>query len=99
MNVSCPITITTSKSEKLLYKLWQKGSKVTEGEGQLTGKENSKNLQFECYTELGEGGMETVKPNVEDTTPVDHEWFLPILFGSEASAQHFFLIHWFLEAE
>jgi len=88
-----------SESEKLPYKLRQKGSKGTEGEEQPTGKENSKNVQFERYTELGEGGMETVKPNVEDATPIDDEWSLPILFGSEASAQHFFLIHQFLEAE
>ena len=35
----------------------------------------------------------------EDATPADDEWSLPILFGSEASAQHFFLIHRLLEAE
>ena len=88
-----------SESEKIPYKLGQKGSKATEGEEQPTGEENSKTLQFARYTELGEGGMETVKPNVEDATPVDDEWSLPILFGSEASAQHFFLVHRFLESE
>jgi hypothetical protein len=41
--------------------------------------------------------MEYVKP--DDALPPDNEWSLPILFGSEASAQHFFLIHRFLEAE
>ena len=54
---------------------------------------------FIRYTELKEGAMEYVKPNVEDALPPNNEWSLPILFGSEASAQHFFLIHRFLEAE
>jgi hypothetical protein len=49
--------------------------------------------------ELGEGVMESVTPDVEDAMPVDDEWSRPILFGSEASAQHFFLIHRFLGAE
>lgn len=43
--------------------------------------------------------MEYVKPNVEDALPINNEWSLPILFGSEASAQHFFLVHRFLESE
>jgi len=56
-------------------------------------------VKFIRYTELGKGVMEYVKPNVEDALPPNDEWSLPILFGSEASAQHFFLIHHFLEVE
>ena len=56
-------------------------------------------IKFIRYTELEEGAMEYVKPNAEDAIPPDDEWSLPILFGSEASAQHFFLIHRFLEGE
>lgn len=43
--------------------------------------------------------MESVTPDVEDAMPVDDEWSRPIPFGSGASAQYFFLIHRFLEAE
>ena len=72
---------------------------MTEGETQPMEKKNSKNVRLECYIELGERGMDTVKLNVEDAMPVDNEWSLPILFRSEVSAQHFFLIHRFFEAE
>ena len=88
-----------SDSEKFPYKPRHKGSGTPDGEREPKGEKNTKKLQFKRYTELGEGGMETVKPNVEDATPADDEWSLPILFGSEASAQHFFLIHRLLEAE
>jgi hypothetical protein len=87
------------ESEKVPYKPRPRGSKAPGGEGDARGQENTKNVQFKRYTELKEGAMETVKPNVEDATPVDDEWSLPILFGSEASAQRLFLIHRFLEAE
>jgi hypothetical protein len=32
-------------------------------------------------------GMEVLKPDAEDAIPVDDGWSLPLLFGSEASAQ------------
>jgi hypothetical protein len=56
------------------------------------------NPNFIRYTELKDGPMETVKPNVEDARALDDIWSLPILFGSKASVQHFFLIHCFLKA-
>ena len=62
-------------------------------------KKKGKDVEFFRYTEFEEDEMEHVKLNVEDALPTDDEWTLPILFGSEASAQHFFLIHNFLEAE
>jgi hypothetical protein len=49
--------------------------------------------------ELEEGAVEYVKSSVEDAFSPNNEWSLPILFGSEASAQHFFLVHRFLKAE
>ena len=72
-------------------------SETADGEG--NPNEEGADIKFIRYTELEEGAMEYVKPNVEDAMPPDNEWSLPILFGSEASAQHFFLIHRFLEAE
>jgi hypothetical protein len=80
-----------SESDKIPYR---PRSEAGDSEG-----EPETEVKFIRYTELEEGAMEYVKLNVEDALPPDNEWSLPILFGSEASAQHFFLIHRFLEAE
>ena len=53
-----------SDSEKFSYKPRHKGSGTPDGEREPKGEKNTKKLQFKHYTELGEGGMETVKPNV-----------------------------------
>lgn len=87
-----------SGSDKIPYKPGKRRSKAADREGELKTKEGT-NAKFIRHTELEEGAMESVKPNVEDALPPNNEWSLPILFGSEASAQHFFLIHRFLEAE
>ena len=84
-----------SNSEKIPYKSRTRGS-TAPYEGK---QEDDADTIFVRYVELGEGVMESVTPDVEDAMPVDDEWSRPILFGSEASAQHFFLIHRFLEAE
>jgi hypothetical protein len=87
-----------SDSEKIPYKPRTRGSRASYDEGEQEEEGNADTI-FVRYVELGEGAMESVTPNVEDAMPVDDEWSLPILFGSEASAQHFFLIHRFLEVE
>ena len=89
-----------SESDKISYK---PRSEVSDCEGgpkkkDKKKKKKKKEVEFIRYTEF-EGATEYVKPNVEDALPSNDEWSLPILFGSEASAQHFFLIHRFLEAE
>ena len=90
-----------SESDKIPYKpgkrTGKRRSKAADSKGKPKTKEED--AEFIRYTELEEGAMEYVKPNVEDALPPNDEWSLPILFGSEASAQHFFLIHRFLEAE
>jgi hypothetical protein len=60
---------------------------------------NSKNAQLKRQTDLGEGGMATVKTSAGDAVPAEDEWSLPILFGSEASLQRFSLIHRLLKEE
>jgi hypothetical protein len=88
-----------SESDKIPYNpRSQADSEAADDEGEPERKER-KGDNFIRYTELEEGTMEYVKPNIEDALPPSDEWTLPILFGSEASAQHFFLIHRFLEAE
>ena len=89
-----------SESDKIPY---NPRSEATDGERERKKKKEKKkkgkDVEFFRYTEFEEDEMEHVKLNVEDALPTDDEWTLPILFGSEASAQHFFLIHNFLEAE
>jgi hypothetical protein len=77
-------------------KIPYKPRKTALGDGERI--EENTNPIFIRYTELGEGLIEPVKPNVEDAMALDDAWSLPILFGSEASAQRFYLIHRFLEA-
>ena len=86
-----------SESDKIPYKPSSKAA-TADGEREQETKEG-KDAKFIRYTELDDDEMEYVKPNIEDALPPNDEWSLPILFGSEASAQHFFLIHRFLEAE
>ena len=103
-----------SESDKIPYKLRRSeasDSENSDGRGKpekeeepkteepKTEEPKKKKAEFFRYTELEEDEMEYVKPNVEDALPSNDEWSLPILFGSEASAQHFFLIHRFLEGE
>ena len=84
-----------SESDKVPY---NPRSQAAVGDGEPEMKEG-KDGNFMRYTELEKGTIEYLQPNVEDAIPPNDEWTLPILFGSEASAQHFFLIHRFLEAE
>ena len=84
-----------SESDKVPY---NPRSQAAVGDGEPEMKEG-KDGNFMRYTELEKGTIEYLKPNVEDAVPPNDEWTLPILFGSGASAQHFFLIHRFLEAE
>ena len=81
-----------SESDKVPYNP-RSEAEVSEGEAE-TEEEN-----FIRYTELEQGKMEYLKPNAEDALPPNDEWTLPILFGSETSAQHFYLIHRCLEEE
>ena len=93
-----------SESDKIPYKPGKRRSEVADSGGKPKTKEEpekkeGKKAKFIGYAELEEGAMDYVKSNVEDALPPNDEWSLPILFGSEAPAQHFFLIHRFLEAE
>ena len=87
-----------SGSDKIPY-TYKPGKRRPKGAPKKKEVKKKKEAEFIRYTELEEGTMECVKPNVEDAFPPENNWSLPILFGSEASAQHFFLIHRFLEAE
>ncbi|KAF8808152.1 hypothetical protein BYT27DRAFT_7166729 [Phlegmacium glaucopus] len=48
--------------------------------------------KFFHYMDLGPHSMEYERADVNDAAPTDDEWTLNILFGSAASAQHFYLI-------
>ena len=82
-----------SESDKVPYNP-RSEAEVSEGEAETEEEDN-----FIRYKKLEQGKMEYLKPNAEDALPPNDEWTLPILFGSETSAQHFYLIHRCLEEE
>jgi hypothetical protein len=63
-----------SGSDKIPYKPGKRRSKTAdEEEGPKT--EEGTDTKFIRYTELEEGAMEYVKPNVEDALPPNNGWY------------------------